>query len=147
ITQATEEGALATKNLADFFGKSPNRHVGETRPAKPERSLPFIAFETAKVASSGALSIRCATHPEVRTMNCENYQDLLSDFVDGSLTSKNENDLKAHLTTCAACAAVSADLQAIVSFCLEPRRQYEPVPNEKALWLRLDNTIDSELAG
>ena len=80
-------------------------------------------------------------------MNCENYQDLLSDFVDGSLTSKNENDLKAHLTTCAACAAVSADLQAIVSFCLEHRGQYAPVPNEKALWLRIDNTIESELAG
>ena len=54
-------------------------------------------------------------------MNCENYQDLLSYFVDGSLISKNENDLKAHLTNCAACAAVSTDLQAIVSFCLEHR--------------------------
>ena len=30
-------------------------------------------------------------------MNCEKYQDLLSDFIDGSLTSENQNQVDTHL--------------------------------------------------
>jgi len=78
-------------------------------------------------------------------MNCENYQDLLSDFIDGSLTSQDQNRVEAHLRACDVCDTARADLEAIVGFCLEHRGQYEAVPNEKALWLRISNTIESEL--
>jgi anti-sigma factor RsiW len=80
-------------------------------------------------------------------MNCESYQNLLSDLIDGSLNSQDRNNVEAHLTTCTACTEARADLNALVSFCREHRGKYEPVPNERALWLRISNTIEGELAG
>lgn len=78
-------------------------------------------------------------------MNCENYQDLLSDFLEGSLTPEDHNRVEAHLSACGVCAAARSDLDAIVLFCRENRGVYEAVPNERALWLRISNTIESEL--
>lgn len=79
-------------------------------------------------------------------MNCQQYQDLLSDFIDGSLTPSDRERIEAHLGVCGVCAEASSDLGAIVSFCLEHRGEYEPVPNEGALWLRISNLIESESA-
>ena len=78
-------------------------------------------------------------------MNCENYRDLLSDFIDRSLTPQDRAKVEAHLSTCDACAEARADLDLIVGFCGEHRGEYDPVPNEKALWLRISNTLESEL--
>jgi anti-sigma factor RsiW len=80
---------------------------------------------------------------EVRTMNCEKYQDLLSDFVDGSLAADAQQNVETHLTGCADCAEARNDLSAIVGFCLEQRGEYDPVPNERALWLRISNMIEA----
>jgi anti-sigma factor RsiW len=80
-------------------------------------------------------------------MNCEKYQDLLSDFLDGSLTPEDHNRVEAHLSACGVCAEARSDLDAIVVFCRENRGEYEAVPNERALWLRISNTIESELPG
>lgn len=77
-------------------------------------------------------------------MNCEKYQDLLSDFVDGSLTQSDSDKIEAHLSICGACAETRGDLEAIVGFCREHRGEYDAVPNERALWLRISNTIESE---
>jgi hypothetical protein len=82
---------------------------------------------------------------EVRTMNCQNYQDLLSDFIDGSLTPEDHHDVAAHLNACGVCTEARSDLGAIVGFCLEHRGEYESVPSERALWLRISNMIDVEL--
>jgi anti-sigma factor RsiW len=79
-------------------------------------------------------------------MNCENYQNLLSDFLDGSLTPEDHNRVEAHLSDCGVCAEARRDLDAIVVFCHENRGEYEAVPNERALWLRISNTIESDLA-
>ncbi len=79
-------------------------------------------------------------------MNCESYQDLLSDFIDGSLTSKDHKRIETHLGVCNDCAETRNDLSAIVGFCREQRGQYHVVPNERALWLRISNTIEAELA-
>ena len=79
-------------------------------------------------------------------MNCENYQNLLSDMIDGSLDTQDQNTLETHLSTCADCADARTDLSALVGFCREHRGEYEAVPNERALWLRISNTIESELA-
>jgi hypothetical protein len=39
---------------------------------------------------------------------------------------------------------VRTDLQALVGFCQTERGQYSAPPNEKALWLRIRNVIESE---
>jgi len=77
-------------------------------------------------------------------MNCEEYQDLLSDFLDGSLAPEDHHRVEAHLSACGVCADARSDLDAIVVFCRENRGEYATVPNERALWLRISNTIESE---
>jgi hypothetical protein len=77
-------------------------------------------------------------------MNCEKYQDSLSDFIDGLLLSEDHSNLEAHLSVCDACADARRDLDAIVGYCREHRGEYEAVPNESALWLRVSNIIESE---
>jgi predicted anti-sigma-YlaC factor YlaD len=79
-------------------------------------------------------------------MNCENYQDLLSDFIDGSLSPQDHNSVETHLSVCVACAEARSDLNAILGYCLEHRGEYDAVPNERALWLRISNMIEIELA-
>jgi hypothetical protein len=78
-------------------------------------------------------------------MNCEKYQDLLSDLIDGSLASQDHQSIEAHLSACGVCAEVRGDLNAIVTYCHEHRGEYDAVPNERALWLRISNLIEAEL--
>src|SRR5262245_36103149 len=79
-------------------------------------------------------------------MNCEQYQNLLSDLIDGSLTPSVGEEVEAHLSACAPCAEARTDLQAIVLYCREHRGEYEAVPNEQAMWLGISNVIEAELA-
>jgi hypothetical protein len=67
-------------------------------------------------------------------------------MIDGSLDTQDQNRLETHLSTCTDCADARTDLSALVGFCREHRGEYEAVPNERALWLRISNTIESELA-
>jgi hypothetical protein len=80
-------------------------------------------------------------------MNCEKYLNLLSDHIDGSLISRDCDEIEAHLKACPTCADTRTDLHAIVEFCREHRGEYDAVPNERAMWLRISNTIEAELAG
>src|SRR5712664_2922730 len=82
---------------------------------------------------------------EVRTMNCEQYHDLISDFIDGSLAPEDHNNLAAHLSLCGVCTEARNDLGAIVGFYQEHRGEYDAVPNGRALWLRISNMIEMEL--
>src|ERR1700682_780012 len=82
---------------------------------------------------------------EVRTMNCENYQDLLSDFLDGSLAPEDQDNVAGHLSVCGVCTDARNDLGTILAFCLEHRGEYEAVPNQRALWLRISNVIEAEV--
>ena len=77
-------------------------------------------------------------------MNCENYQTLLSEFVDGALTAEHCASVELHLTSCPDCADARNDLRVIVDFCHEQRGQYDPTPNERAMWLRISNLIEAE---
>jgi len=76
-------------------------------------------------------------------MNCEKCQNLISDFLDGALSHEDHSTLNAHLEECLECADVRNDLQSIVGFCHSNRGQYTAPPNEKALWQRIRNTIES----
>jgi hypothetical protein len=77
-------------------------------------------------------------------MNCEKCQDLISDLVDGSLSQRDQSTLNSHLDECLSCADVRNDLQSLVDFCHTQRGQYDAPPNEKALWLRIRNVIETE---
>src|SRR5215813_8466461 len=79
-------------------------------------------------------------------MNCEKYQNLLSDLIDGSLTPAVCEEVEAHLSACPPCAEARTDLQAIVAYCREHRDEYEDVPNERAMWLGISNVIEAEVA-
>jgi hypothetical protein len=78
-------------------------------------------------------------------MNCEKCQELLSDFLDGALTGEDHAFLNTHFEECLPCADMRQDLHAIMSVAHESREQYVSPPNERALWLRVRNTIESEL--
>jgi hypothetical protein len=80
-------------------------------------------------------------------MNCEKYQELLSDLVDGLASSENRASVEAHVSGCVICAEIRDDFVAIVAFCQDDRGEYDAVPNERALWLRISNTIEAEDAG
>jgi hypothetical protein len=75
-------------------------------------------------------------------MNCERCQELISDLVDGSLSREESATLNLHLGECFQCAEVRRDLESVVGFCRANRGQYDAVPNERALWLRIRNTIE-----
>jgi anti-sigma factor RsiW len=79
-------------------------------------------------------------------MNCEKCQELLSDLVDDGLSPEDQSTLNAHLEECLSCFAVRDELNAIVSFCRDCRGEYVAPPNERALWLRIRNTIETERA-
>ncbi len=78
-------------------------------------------------------------------MNCEKCQELISDLLDGTLNREDEIALNAHLGECLLCAEVRSDLGAIVGFCRQHRGEYVAPPNERALWLRIHNTLESEV--
>lgn len=77
-------------------------------------------------------------------MNCEECQELLSDFLDGDLAGERYTSLSAHLEECLSCFSAREELNSIVGFCRDCRGEYEAPPNEKALWIRIRNTIEAE---
>jgi hypothetical protein len=77
-------------------------------------------------------------------MNCEKCNDLLSDFLDGAMSGEEQATFSRHLEDCLECFNVHAEINSIVSFCRENRGEYLAPPNEQALWLRIQNTIESE---
>jgi hypothetical protein len=77
-------------------------------------------------------------------MNCEKCQELLSDFLDGVLSDDDHRTLSAHLEECLSCYGVQRELDSIISYCRDHRGEYEAPPNERALWLRIHNTLENE---
>jgi hypothetical protein len=77
-------------------------------------------------------------------MNCEKCQDLLSDFLDGALGHAEHAAVGAHLAACHACDAARADFNAIIAVARDARGQLFAPPDERALWLRVRNTVEAE---
>lgn len=77
-------------------------------------------------------------------MNCENCQELLSEFIDGELEEKVSAGLKSHLNMCSACAEIYEDFAGIIGFCDETYEDSMP-PNPQALWCRINNVIETEI--
>lgn len=78
-------------------------------------------------------------------MNCEKCQELLSDFLDGAISGEDRLTFNTHLEECLPCFNVHAEMNSIVTFCRDHRGEYEAPPNERALWLRIQNTVEGEL--
>lgn len=77
-------------------------------------------------------------------MECEKCQELLSEFLDGALEGEHHAHVDAHLAECLNCHGVRSELESIVNVCRECQGDYDAVPNERALWLRISNIIESE---
>jgi hypothetical protein len=78
-------------------------------------------------------------------MDCEKCSDLLGDFLDGTLAGDDRTLLSTHLDECLGCACVRDELRVIVQTAAESREHFVAPPNERALWLRVRNTIEAEL--
>ena len=76
-------------------------------------------------------------------MNCERCQELISDLMDGTLSRDESVMLNLHFEECLECSEVREDLESVVGFCRANRGQYDDVPNEHALWLRIRNTVEA----
>lgn len=79
-------------------------------------------------------------------MDCEKCQELLSDFLEGSLKGGVRAALGAHLEGCAPCAVARDELRVIVSAARESREHLYAPPDSRAMWLRISNTIEGERA-
>ncbi len=77
-------------------------------------------------------------------MNCEKCQELLGDFLDGTLTGEDHALFGTHLEECLGCADVREEMSLILLAARECGQCDEAPPNERALWLRIRNTIESE---
>jgi hypothetical protein len=77
-------------------------------------------------------------------MNCDQCQELLSEFLDGTLKGGGGARLDAHLEECLDCALVREEFQSILSVARASREEFVAPPDEHALWLRIRNTIESD---
>jgi hypothetical protein len=79
-------------------------------------------------------------------MNCEKCQELLSELLDGRLPAGRRAELSAHVADCFECAAARDELASLIEAAHDSGAAlYEP-PNERALWLRIRNSIEAESA-
>lgn len=77
-------------------------------------------------------------------MNCDQCQELLSDFLDETLKGGDRALLDAHLGECVNCAEAHEEFAAILSVARASREEFVAPPNEHALWLRIRNGIESD---
>ena len=79
-------------------------------------------------------------------MNCENCQELLSDYLDGSLPGGERARAGEHLAACAECSVAFAELKEIVGVAHECREELFEPPDARAMWLRISNVVEGERA-
>lgn len=77
-------------------------------------------------------------------MNCSDCRELIGALMDNELEETRAGEVREHLAFCADCAVVCEDLTSIVDACKENSSEIVP-PNSKALWLRINNMIESEV--
>ena len=79
-------------------------------------------------------------------MNCEQYQELISAFLDNDLDETTFKNVQSHLAICAGCAKVCEDCAMILDFCSDDLlAEISLPPNSKALWCRINNIIENEV--
>lgn len=79
-------------------------------------------------------------------MNCENCQELLSEYIDGELEEKVSAELETHLGLCRECAELHEDFAGILLMCGKKEVTEESAPsNPQAMWCRINNVIETEI--
>ena len=78
-------------------------------------------------------------------MNCEKCEELLSDFLDGTLGHGEHASMSAHLAACHSCAAARDEFHAIISAARDSRQQLYAPPD--SLWLRVRDAVEPEARG
>src|SRR3712207_939075 len=78
-------------------------------------------------------------------MNCEKCQELLSDFLDGTLGHAEHAAVGAHVAGCDECSAAREDFHAIIAVARESRGQLFAPADERALWLRVRDEVEADL--
>ena len=78
-------------------------------------------------------------------MNCEKCQELLSEQLDGSLGFTERRAVSLHLETCDLCAGVRDELHSIVKVARQSNDYALTPPDERALWLRISNSIERDV--
>ncbi len=79
-------------------------------------------------------------------MNCENCQDLLSEYIDGELNVVDAANVQTHLEMCVECAELHLDFSSILGFYDKKDAVNEVfTPNSQALWCRIHNEIENEV--
>src|SRR5215218_9756036 len=79
-----------------------------------------------------------------REMNCEKCQELLSEFLDGTLGHSEHAAVGAHIAACAMCDAAREDFHAIIAAARDARGQLFAPSDERALWLRVREEVEAE---
>lgn len=77
-------------------------------------------------------------------MNCEKCQELLSEFLDGTLGHSEHAAVGAHLAACGLCAVAREDFHAIIAAARDVRGQLFAPTDERALWLRVREEVEAE---
>ena len=75
-------------------------------------------------------------------MNCGKCQELLSEFLDGTLDHRDHAAVSAHLAACPACAHARQEFHAIISAARDSRDYLHSPPDERALWLRVRSAVE-----
>ncbi len=79
-------------------------------------------------------------------MNCGNCQELISIYLDNELEQQVASNVQMHLAMCAECAKMCEDFAMILDFCNLDETEHSIPPNSKALWCRINNLIETEIA-
>ena len=79
-------------------------------------------------------------------MNCDNCQNLLSEWLDNELSPAPRIAVGAHLAICEPCRTTHDEMDSLLGVCVAQRGVYDAVPNEEALWRRISNTIEAGYA-
>lgn len=79
-------------------------------------------------------------------MNCEDCQKLISVYLDNELEAEVSMNIQTHLAICIECAKMCEDFAMILDFCTLDETEHPLPPNSKALWCRINNLIENEIA-
>ena len=79
-------------------------------------------------------------------MNCEQCQELISVYLDNELEPEISASIRTHLAVCLGCAKMCEDFAIILDFCDLEEQEHSLPPNSKALWCRINNLIETEIA-
>ena len=79
-------------------------------------------------------------------MNCEQCQEFISVYLDNELEPEISASIQMHLAVCVECAKMCEDFAMILDFCNLDEMEISLPPNSKALWCRINNIIETEIA-